>query len=110
MIEVSKIINTAVAVPQGNCNSTTPFDDVICNDGQESQLIDGTPVTCSGDISNDEHVTLFLTTLSAGTSDDKALLPPANSTDTTSALKLLSPFVVQGSTTGTPNRGQYQLF
>ena len=72
------------------------FPDVICNEGQASQLVDGTPVACSGGATNDQHVTLFITTASAGQGGDRALLPPASATDDTSGLVLTSALVVGG--------------
>ena len=89
LIEVSKIIHT-----QGTTLCTTEFPDVICNDNQLSQLIDGTSVTCTGGYDNDQHVTLYINTLNTGNRGDRALLPPSSETDTASGLKLTSPFVV----------------
>ena len=102
MIELSKIIKTAAAATSGSCTSGLEFSDVICQDGvQSSQLIDGTSVSCSGGTGNDQHVTLFITTISAGSSGNRSLLPPTSATDTTSGLRLTSPFVVSASVSGT---------
>ncbi len=101
MIEMSKIIKTRASTSSGSCNSAIEFQDVICNDGgQLSQTIAGSPVTCSGGITNDQHVTLFITTLSAGSSGNRSLLPPLNGSDTTSGLALSGAFVVSTSKAG----------
>ena len=96
LIEVSKIIHT-----KGTTLCTTEFPDVICNDNQLSQLIDGTSVTCTGGYDNDQHVTLYINTLNTGNRGDRALLPPSSETDTASGLKLTSPFVVSSNVSGT---------
>ncbi len=101
MIEMSKIIKTSASSTSGFCTSGVEFSDVICNDGQESQLIDGTSVTCSGGSSNDQKVVAFINTNSAGTGGDRALLPPLTTSDTTSGIVLTAPFVVEGDITGT---------
>lgn len=109
MIEVSKIISdlpvTSTGADSAGCNTlaatATPQKDVICQNDQKSQLIDGTSVTCSGDAANDQHVTLFLSTIANPTDGEGALLPPASITDTTRGIKLTSPFVVTGDTAGT---------
>lgn len=102
MIETSKIIKTSAAATSGDCTKDEEFSDVICNDTQKSQLIDGTSVTCSGGDTNDQHVTLFITTLSSGAGDgERALLPPETTTDTNSSIVLTDPFVVNGDVTGT---------
>jgi hypothetical protein len=101
MIELSKVIKTAAATTSGNC-TTTEFNDVICqSDNQDSLTIDGEDVSCTGGATNDQHVTLYITTLSAGSSGARALLPPSSETDTASGLKLTSAFVVDGDTTAT---------
>lgn len=101
MIEMSKIIKTRPATTSGFCNSTVEFSDVICNDTpQLSETIAGANVSCSGGITNDQHVTLFITTLSAGNSGNRSLLPPSNGSDTTSGLALTGPFVVTTSKAG----------
>jgi hypothetical protein len=97
VIELSKVIKTSGASTAGSCVQGREFADVICHDGQTSQLVDGTPVTCSGGAANAQHVTLFATTASAGTSGDRALLPPTDASDTTSGLKLTGPLVVVGN-------------
>lgn len=102
MIEASKIIKTSAAVTSGDCTKDLEFSDVICNDTQKSQLIDGTSVSCSGGNTNDQHVTLFITTLSSGNGDGvRALLPPETATDTNSSIVLTNPFVVNGDVAGT---------
>ncbi|MEO5668898.1 MAG: hypothetical protein ABIR96_12635 [Bdellovibrionota bacterium] len=101
MIELSKIIKTASATTSGGCTAGAQFSDVICQDGQASQLIDGTPVTCSGDSANAQNVTLFITTVSDGDSGNRSLLPPLSTTDTTSGLKLSAAFSVDSLTSGT---------
>jgi hypothetical protein len=100
MIELSKIIKTSAATTSGNCTAGFEFSDVICNDTQFSQLINGTSVACSGGITNNQHVTLFMTTISAGSSGNNALLPPATASDTTRAIRLTAPFVVSASRAG----------
>lgn len=101
MIEVSKKIKTKSATTTGFCTAGEEFSDVICNDGQESQTIGGSSVTCSGGAGNDQKVTIFMTTLSSGAGGTRALLPPTSSTDTASAIELTAPFVVEGDLTGT---------
>lgn len=96
LIEVSKIIRT-----RGTTACTTEFSDVICGDGQRSQLIDGTSVTCTGGSDTDQHVTLHINTLSTGSTGERALLPPDSETDTTAGLKLTSPFIVSSNVSGT---------
>ncbi|MBV9946391.1 MAG: hypothetical protein JOZ69_06060, partial [Myxococcales bacterium] len=81
LIELSKIIHTSAATTSGTCTAGLEFPDVICHDGQGSALIDGTAVTCAGGQDNPQHVTLFVTTASAGLGGDRALLPPTSSTD-----------------------------
>lgn len=88
MIEASKLINTAAS---GTC--TTPKNNLICSDTQQSKLVDGSAVTCSGGTSNDQRVVLYFTTLSAGNTGTRALLPPTNSSDTTSGMVLSNPVV-----------------
>ena len=99
MIEMSKVIKTKPATTCGS-NTGQEFSDVICNDGQQSKLIDGTAVTCA-DSRADEHITIYMVTTSAGTGGDRALLPPLSTTDTTSGVILTNPFIVSGDTTGT---------
>jgi hypothetical protein len=96
LIEMSKVIQTSASMSSGSCVAASVFSDVICRDGQAAQLIDGTPVVCNGDAADPQHVTLFITTASAGMGGDRALLPPASATDTTSGLALTSPLVVTG--------------
>jgi hypothetical protein len=96
MIEVSKIIHTSAKTSEGSCVAEQPFADVICQDGQASQQIDGTAVTCSGGADHAQHVTLFINTLSAGMGGDRALMPPSGPSDSTSGLKLTAPLVVKG--------------
>jgi hypothetical protein len=97
LIEISKLIKTT-----GTTDCTEEWTDMICQDNtQSSKLIDGTSVTCSGGKSNDQHVTLYITTASTGSSGDRALLPPDNETDTTAGLKLTSPFIISADTSGT---------
>lgn len=96
MLEVSKIINTS-----GTTACQTPWDDVICGNGQLSKEINGSNVTCSGDAGNDQMVTLFITTASAGTSGNRSLLPPDDENDTTAGIKLTNAFVVSANTSGT---------
>jgi hypothetical protein len=98
IIELSKVIKTSAASGSGSCVQGQQFSDVICNEGQLSQLFDGTPVTCAGGTTNDQHVTLFVTTASVGLGGDRALLPPTSATDTTSGLLLTAPLVVGGDT------------
>jgi hypothetical protein len=98
IIEMSKIIQTSAATSSGSCVAGQVFSDVICRDGQTAQLEDGTPVTCSGGDTNPQHVTLYVTTASAGQGGDRALLPPTSATDTTSGLKLTAPLVVSADT------------
>lgn len=88
MIEVSKLMNTAAG---GTC--TTPKNNLLCADAQQSKLVDGSNVTCSGGTSNDQKVVLYFTTLSAGNTGTRALLPPTNSSDTTSGMVLSNPIV-----------------
>ncbi len=95
MVEMSKVIQTSAATTSAGCSAGVTFNDVICQDTtQLSQTIAGVGLTCSGGVANDQHVTLFITTISAGTSGARALLPPTSETDTTSGLKLTTPFVV----------------
>ena len=94
MIEMSKIIKTSAATTSGTCTQGVEFSDVICGTGQNAQLIDGTSVQCTGDVGNPQHVTLYITTASAGQGGNRALLPPSSATDTTSGLKLTAPLVV----------------
>ena len=97
LIEVSKVIHT-----KGTTACTTEWADVICNNDQLSQLIDGTAVTCTGDSTHDQHVTLFINTLSSsGRIGERALLPPRSEADTESGLKLTSPFIVSSTVSGT---------
>jgi hypothetical protein len=98
LIEMSKIIETSASATSGSCVAGQMFSDVICRDGQPAQLIDGTPVTCDADATNPQHVTLFITTASAGMGGDRALLPPINAMDTTSGLALTAPLVVTADT------------
>ncbi len=88
MIELSKNINTTSTAP-----CTTPRDNLICADSQESKLIAGTPVTCSGGTGNDQRVVLYYTTLSAQTSGTRVFLPPTGGADTTSGVTLTTPIV-----------------
>lgn len=88
MIEVSKLMNTAAG---GTC--TTPKNNLLCADAQQSKLVDGSAVTCNGGTSNDQKVVLYFTTLSAGNTGTRALLPPTNSSDTTSGMVLSNPVV-----------------
>lgn len=88
MIEVSKLINTTAG---GTC--TTPKNNLICSDTQQSKLIDGSAVTCSGGTANDQRVVLYFTTLSAGNTGTRALLPPTSGSDTTSGMVLSNPIV-----------------
>ncbi len=88
MLEVSKLINTTAA---GTC--TTPTNNLICTDTQQSKLINGDPVTCTGGTGADQKVVLYFTTLSAGNTGTRALLPPINASDTTSGLVLSNPIV-----------------
>jgi hypothetical protein len=94
LIELSKTIKTSAATSGGACTARQEFSDVICQDGQQSQLVDGTSVTCSGSATNPQHVTLFVTTASAGNGGERALLPPTGASDSTSGLKLDGPLVV----------------
>jgi hypothetical protein len=94
LIELSKIIKTSATMSSGSCVQGFEFPDVICRDGQASQLVDGTPVTCSGGDATPQHVTVFVTTASAGKGGDRALLPPASASDTTSGIQLSAPLVV----------------
>jgi hypothetical protein len=96
VIELSKVIKTSAKTSSGSCVQGQEFSDVICRDGQTSQLVDGTPVTCAGGATNAQHVTVFITTASAGLSGDRSLLPPIDASDTTSGVKLTGPLVVSG--------------
>jgi hypothetical protein len=98
IIELSKVIKTSAKSTSGSCAQGQEFPDVICHDGQTSQLMDGTPVTCSGGEANAQHVTVYATTASAGMGGDRSLLPPTSATDSTSGLKLTGPLVVAGDT------------
>lgn len=97
MIELSKMINTSPKTTGGSCTQDAAFEDVICGDGQTSQLIDGTAVSCAGGATAAQHVTLYVTTASAGQGGDRALMPPLSATDTTSGLKLTAALVVTGN-------------
>ncbi len=88
LIELSKNINTTSSAP-----CTVPRDNLICADNQESKLIGGTPVTCSGGTGNDQRVVLYYTTLSAQTSGTRVFLPPTGAADTTSGVTLTTPIV-----------------
>jgi hypothetical protein len=101
MIEMSKTIKTTPSTSSGSCVAGHEFSDVICNDGQESQLIDGTAVTCSGGDAHNQHVVAYITTLRLGAGGDRALLPPTSSADAGSGIILTAPFVVDGDVTGT---------
>jgi hypothetical protein len=96
IIELSKIIKTTAQTTSGSCTAGLEFSDVICRDGQASQLVDGTPVTCSGEDANPQHVTVYITTASAGLGGDRALLPPTSDSDSTSGIPLTAPLVVRG--------------
>ncbi|WP_157210348.1 hypothetical protein [Turneriella parva] len=88
MVELSKIVNTAST---GAC--TTAQNNLICADGQDSKLINGTAVSCSGGTGNDQRVVLYYNTLSASTSGTRVLLPPTSAVDTTSGVTLGTPVV-----------------
>jgi hypothetical protein len=94
MIEMSSVIKTSAKTSSGSCVEAQEFSDVVCQDGQLSELIDGTPVSCSANPATPVHVTLFITTASAGAGGDRGLLPPTSASDTTSGLKLTAPLVV----------------
>ena len=98
IIELSKVIKTSAASSSGSCTQGQVFSDVICRDGQGSQLLDGTSVTCSGGDANPQHVAVYVTTVSAGQGGERALLPPSSANDVTSGLKLSGPLVVGGDT------------
>ncbi len=70
----------------------------MLHSGQTSQLVDGTPVTCSGGAANPQHVTIFATTATAGQNGARSLLPPTSASDTGSGLALTAPLVVSAST------------
>lgn len=97
IIELSKVIQTSAASTSGSCMQGQAFADVICRDGQTSQLVDGTPVTCSGGGANPQHVTIFATTATTGQNGNQSLLPPASASDTGSGLALTAPLVVSGN-------------
>gem|GEM_PF-873440 len=88
IIEASKLINTTAS---GTC--TTPKNNLICSDTQQSKLVDGSSVTCSGGTSNDQRIAMFFNTLSAGNTGTRALLPPTSGSDTTSGMVLSNPIV-----------------
>lgn len=88
MVELSKIVNTTST---GTC--TTAQNNLICADGQDSKLINGTAVSCSGGTGNDQRVVLYYNTLSASTSGNRVLLPPTSAADTTSGVTLGTPVV-----------------
>lgn len=88
MIEASKLMNTTAG---GTC--TTPKNNLICSDTQQSKLIDGSAVTCSGGTASDQRIVLYFTTLSAGNTGTRALLPPTSGSDTTSGMVLSNPIV-----------------
>jgi hypothetical protein len=98
ILELSKIIKTSAKTSSGSCAEGVEFSDVICQDGQASQLVDGTPVTCSGGDTNPQHVTVYVTTASSGQGGDRSLLPPTSATDTASGLQLTAPLVVTRDT------------
>jgi len=101
IIEISKIIKDSPASTSGACIANIEQSDLICNDEQTSKLVDGTAVDCSGGILNDQHVALYITTLSAGNSGNRSLLPPSSASDTASGIKLTAPFTVGDDTSGT---------
>lgn len=100
MIETSKIVKIT---PTGGATCVAAFNDVICNDsGQTSKLLDGTTTTCSGGISNNQHVVMYLNTLrTAANCGNNCFLPPTSATDTTGGIKLTNPFVVTTDAAGT---------
>jgi hypothetical protein len=96
LVEIGKMITTAASTTQdGNPNTTctTAASRKICADGQASQMINGTAVTCAAG-QDTQHVTLFFTTLSANTAVDTSgantLLPPQSGGDTTHGFNLSS--------------------
>jgi hypothetical protein len=98
IIELSKIIKTSAKSSSGTCVQGREFSDVICQDGQVSELVDGTAVTCSGGDTNPQHVTVYITTASAGLGGQRSLLPPTSASDTASGIQLTAPLVVRGDT------------
>lgn len=96
ILELSKTIKTSAKTGSGACVQGQEFSDVICQDGQGSQLVDGTPVTCSGGGANAQHVTVYVTTASAGQGGNQSLLPPTSASDTSSGILLTAPLVVTG--------------
>lgn len=99
MVEVSKIVNTT---GPGGC--TTPKDNLICADGQQSKLVSGTNVTCAGGATSDQRVAIYFNTLSTNNSGNRVLLPPISGTDTTSGVTLNAPLVFP-----TNNKGSMKI-
>lgn len=87
MVEASKIVNATSSL----CTAT---NSVVCSDTWESKLINGTSVTCSGGVGNDQRVVYYFTTLSATNTGSRILLPPTGPADTTSGISLASPGIV----------------
>lgn len=102
MIEISKIVNVT-----GQNVCTTATDKLLCPDGTTSQTIGSSTagnVSCSGGTGNDQHITLYFTTQATRTEansyETRVLLPPQNSSDGNSGLKLSGPLVYPSTRRG----------
>lgn len=94
LIEVSKIISAAPATTDGACVRDVVRSDVICGDGQQSEKIGGTAVTCNASSTDAQRVTPFVMPLSHGSTGKRSIQKPISTSDTTSGIELTSPLVM----------------
>jgi hypothetical protein len=96
VIEMSSQIKYKPTTTQNNCVSTTEYTLNVCQNTQQSTLIDGSSVTCDG--TSDTRIAIYISTGSTWTTGaGDPFLPPVSIGDANRGIQLTSALVVDGT-------------